>query len=68
MLFKYKKAKGGLNDDYSYEEEQKSRINAELLLAVENLVEESQEKGCGERFILVTSDSTMRNLPAEVVQ
>ena len=45
---------------------EKARIDAEMLVTVVQAVAEAEEKGTGERYILVTSASRLRNLPREV--
>jgi predicted nucleic acid-binding protein len=46
--------------------EHKARIDAEMLIAVSRTMAESQEKGTGERYILITSARRLRNLSNRV--
>jgi hypothetical protein len=42
----------------------KSRIDAEMLIAVSRTIADSQTKGTGERYVLITSARRLRNLPS----
>ena len=44
----------------------KARIDAEMLVTVARAIAEAEEKGTGERYILVTSASRLRKLPSKV--
>jgi hypothetical protein len=46
--------------------EHKARIDAEMLIAVSRTITEAQEKGTGERYILITSARRLRNLSNKV--
>ena len=46
--------------------ENKSRIDAEMLIAVSRTIADSQAKGAGERYILITSARRLRNLPSNI--
>ncbi len=46
--------------------ENKARIDAEMLIAVSRTIAEAEEKGTGERYILITSARRLRNLSREV--
>ena len=46
--------------------ENKSRIDAEMLITVSRTIADSQVKGAGERYILITSARRLRNLPKNI--
>ena len=48
-------------------EEEKAKVDADLLIAVANAICKSEQTGLGERFLLISSANVMKRLPRESV-